>query len=264
MVCVPTPIDEHLLPDMTLLANACATVVEHAVPGQTLVLTSTTYVGCTHDLLVKPLAERGLIAGTDIFIAFSPERIDPGNVQHAQEDVPRVVGGATKQCTERASALLAEYADHLHRVSSAEAAEMTKLYENTFRAVNIALANEFADISGDLSLDILEVIDAAATKPYGFMPFYPGPGVGGHCIPCDPHYLLWQLRKSRRSAPVIESAMSAVALRPGRVLARAREVLAERGLPMFGAKVLIVVNHRRSTSSPGYRLRVRTSAIRTC
>jgi UDP-N-acetyl-D-glucosamine dehydrogenase len=240
LVCVPTPIDQHLLPDLRMLESACRTVVAHARPGQTIMLTSTTYVGCTRRLLVSPLAERGLIAGKGVFVAFSPERIDPGNTRHPQESVPRVVGGVTRDCADRATEILAGYADHLYRVSSAEAAEMTKLYENTFRAVNISLANEFADISSVLGLDIAEVIDAAATKPYGFMPFYPGPGVGGHCIPCDPHYLLWQLRAERQRAPMIEAAMTSVAARPGRVVRRAGEVLADRGRTMAGARILVV------------------------
>jgi UDP-N-acetyl-D-glucosamine dehydrogenase len=239
IVCVPTPVDRHLTPDLGPLAGACATVVSAAVPGQLIVLTSTSYVGCTRDLLVEPLARRGLIAGRDLHVAFSPERIDPANSRHAHETIPRVVGGVTVNCTERAATALSGYADHVHSVSSAEAAEMTKLVENTFRAVNIALANEFADVSAVFGLDVSEVIDAAATKPYGFMPFYPGPGVGGHCIPCDPHYLLWQLRAQRAEAPVTASAMAAVAGRPTRVI-RAGEMLAERGMSLRGADVLVL------------------------
>ncbi|GAB1694347.1 nucleotide sugar dehydrogenase [Krasilnikovia sp. M28-CT-15] len=239
LVCVPTPIDEHLAPDLTALRAACRTAVEHAVPGQTLVLTSTTYVGCTRDLLVGPLRERGFEVGADIFVAFAPERIDPGNDRHTQQQVPRVVGGVTSECVKRAAALLEHCAGSVHAVSSVEAAEMTKLYENTFRAVNISMANEFADISRGLGLDITEVITAAATKPYGFMPFFPGPGVGGHCIPCDPHYLLWQLRGDRVTSPLIETAMTLVAGRPTKVVQRAVEVLAEREMCIVGARVLI-------------------------
>ncbi|WP_412744724.1 nucleotide sugar dehydrogenase [Krasilnikovia sp. MM14-A1004] len=239
LVCVPTPIDEHLAPDLTALRAACRTAVEHAVPGQTLVLTSTTYVGCTRDLLVGPLRDRGFEVGVDIFVAFAPERIDPGNDRHVQQQVPRVVGGVTPECVKRAAALLEHCAGSVHAVSSVEAAEMTKLYENTFRAVNISMANEFADISRGLGLDITEVITAAATKPYGFMPFFPGPGVGGHCIPCDPHYLLWQLRGDRVSSPLIETAMTLVAGRPTKVVQRVVEVLAERETCIVGARVLI-------------------------
>ena len=240
IVCVPTPVDEHLIPDLTILRRACASVVEHAVPGQTLILTSTTYVGSTTDLLIRPLAERGLMAGEHVAVAFSPERIDPGNNRHSHEAVARVVGGATRSCADKAADALAGYAHTVHQVSSTGAAEMTKLVENTFRAVNIALANELAEITGVLELDVMEVIDAASTKPYGFMPFYPGPGVGGHCIPCDPHYLLWQLRKQRICAPVIEQAMNGIAGRPRRVVERCREVLAESGQGVAGARVLVV------------------------
>ena len=239
VVCVPTPVDEHLVPDLSILSAACRTLVARAAPGQTLVLTSTTYVGSTNDLLTVPLAERGFTVGEDIFVAFSAERIDPGSGAHAHEDVPRVIGGVTAKCSEHAQRLLARYAKEVHPVSTAEAAELTKLYENSFRAVNIALANEFSDICRVLSLDVREVIRAAATKPYGFMAFHPGPGVGGHCIPCDPHYLLWQLRSRRVNAPLLETAMTAVALRPQLVVTRAREVLADRGRPLEGARVLV-------------------------
>jgi len=240
VVCVPTPVDEHLMPDLSLLSAACATVVAQARAGQLLMLTSTTYVGCTEDLLVKPLTERGFLVGDDIHVAFSAERIDPGNTSVDHERVPRVVGGATRQCEDRAERLLLRYADSVHPVHSLAAAEMTKLLENTFRAVNIALANEFADICRHLDLDVATVIDAASTKPYGFMAFRPGPGVGGHCIPCDPHYLLWQLRSKRIEAPLITRAMNEIALRPGRVVDRVRDILSETGAGLFGARVLVV------------------------
>jgi UDP-N-acetyl-D-glucosamine dehydrogenase len=240
IIAVPTPVDEHLLPDLSILRTACAQVVENAVPGQVLILTSTTYVGSTSDLLVTPLLNRGFTVGEDIHVAFSPERIDPGNDRHRHEDVPRVIGGVTPACVEAASAALGAYARNLHAVSSPAAAEMTKLFENTFRAVNIALANEMAEVSRTLKLDAIEVIEAAATKPYGFMPFFPGPGVGGHCIPCDPHYLLWQLRSSRQVAPVIEQSMAAIAGRPSRVVDRVREVLSLNGRGMTGARVLVL------------------------
>jgi UDP-N-acetyl-D-glucosamine dehydrogenase len=240
IIAVPTPVDGHLLPDLSILRNACAQVVENAVPGQVLILTSTTYVGSTSDLLATPLRNRGFSVGEDIHVAFSPERIDPGNDRHRHEDVPRVVGGVTPACADAARAALGAYAENLHVVSSPAAAEMTKLFENTFRAVNIALANEMAEVSRTLKLDAIEVIEAAATKPYGFMPFFPGPGVGGHCIPCDPHYLLWQLRSSRQVAPVIEQSMAAIAARPLRVVDRVREVLSLNGRGMTGARVLVL------------------------
>jgi UDP-N-acetyl-D-glucosamine dehydrogenase len=240
IICVPTPVDRRLVPDLSALAGACAAVVALAVPGQTLVLTSTSYVGTTEDILAGPLRARGLRPGDDVFVAFSPERIDPANAEHPHIAVPRVVGGVTARCTEQALDVLGAYGAKLHPVSSAAAAELTKLLENTFRAVNIAFVNEIADVSRALGLDIREVIDAAATKPYGFMPFRPGPGVGGHCIPCDPHYLLWQLRGDRVSAPLTEQAMNAIAARPQRVVDRVREALSEIGLPLRAARVLVV------------------------
>jgi len=183
IVCVPTPVDAHLNPDLRALAGACASVVERARPGQVLILTSTTYVGCTHDLLVKPLAERGLRAGEDVFVAFSPERIDPGIAEHEHTRTPRVLGGVTAECAQWASDVVGLLTESVHQVSSAEAAEMTKLYENTFRAVTLALANEFAGICRSLHLDPVEVTKAAATKPYGFLACYPGPGSVGTASP---------------------------------------------------------------------------------
>lgn len=239
VICVPTPVDAHLVPDLSILRGACATVVQTAVAGQVIILTSTTYVGSTHDLLTVPLRERGLIAGRDLWVAFSPERINPG-IESAHEDVPRVVGGTTLECTHQASRHLSHTVRRVHQVSSPEVAELTKLLENTFRAVNIALINEFADIGHHLGLDILEVIDAAATKPFGFMKFTPGPGVGGHCIPCDPHYLTWQLQRSRAQVPLIQQAMDEIVSRPHVVADRAREVLAQHAVPITGARIVVV------------------------
>lgn len=240
IVCVPTPIDEHATPDLGILAAACRSVVESAVAGQLLILTSTTYPGCSNDLLVEPLRKRGLIAGQDLHVAFSPERIDPGNDHFTHEQVPRIVGGVTEACARAAADLLGRYAQNVYTVSSLKVAEMAKLLENTFRAVNIALANEFAEACRALHVPVMEVISAAATKPYGFMPFYPGPGVGGHCIPCDPHYLLWELRKARLDLPVIEHAMSEIAARPRRVVERIRDILADHRTPLAHARVLVI------------------------
>jgi len=240
VICVPTPVDAHLTPDLSLLRGACESVVRNVVAGQTVMLTSTTYVGCTQDLLVTPLQDRGFWVGRDVFVAFSAERIDPGNDAFEQAVVPRVVGGSSARCTDAAEHLLRRYALNVHRVGSLAAAEMTKLLENTFRAVNIALANEFADICEHLDVDVNDVIDAASTKPYGFMAFRPGPGVGGHCIPCDPHYLLWQLRKARMDAPLIERTMGEIARRPQRIVDQARRRLSENGLPLRRARVLVI------------------------
>ncbi|HCU93669.1 MAG TPA: nucleotide sugar dehydrogenase [Actinobacteria bacterium] len=240
IICVPTPVDDSRVPDLAALRGACAAVVSHARAGQTIILTSTTYAGTTTELLTEPLAARGLVAGTDVFVAFSPERIDPGNPDHVQRETPRVVGGATKACTGRAAWVVGHLTDVVYLVSSPDAAEATKLYENVFRAVSLALANEFADACGALGLDPVEVTLAAGTKPYGFLGAFPGPGVGGHCIPCDPHYLLWQLASSGRSLPLIKQAMRSIDLRPARVTQRAREVLAADGQDLAGARVVVV------------------------
>ena len=230
IICVPTPVDGDHRPDLAALRGACAAVVDQARPGQTIILTSTTYVGTTRELLTEPLAARGLRAGTDVYVAFSPERIDPGNPDHLQRDTPRVVGGATGTCADRAARVISQLTDVVYLVSSADAAEATKLYENIFRAVSLALANEFADACGALGLDPIEVTLAAGTKPYGFLGAFPGPGVGGHCIPCDPHYLLWQLDSRQRPAPLIKQAMRSIAERPHRVAERAAELLTAGGV----------------------------------
>jgi UDP-N-acetyl-D-glucosamine dehydrogenase len=240
LICVPTPVDERLQPDLRILRDACAAVVRHARPGQTLVLTSTTYVGTTRELLVAPLDERGLRVGEDVFVAFAPERIDPGVSEHAQLQTPRVLGGATQACSERAAAVLRHTCKRLHHVSSPEAAEMVKLYENTFRAVNIALAFEIAEACAEHRLDPVEVTDGAATKPYGFLPHYPSAGVGGHCIGVDPHYLLHDLRERGRPATLAEEALRKVNGRPRHVAWRAHEALVQLGRPLHEARVLVV------------------------
>lgn len=239
IVCVPTPVDEQRRPDPRALRAACASAVEHARPGQTLVLTSTISVGSTRELLVKPLAERGLRAGLDVAVAFAPERILPGDPTVDQHAVPRVLGGATLDCARRARELLAPTTERIHLVSSLEAAELTKLYENTFRAVNLAFANEMAGVCTHLGLDPVEIVDAAATKPYGFLAHYPGPGVGGHCIPVDPYYLLEPLRAAGVKAPIAEQAMAGIVARPAAVAARALALLRLRGIAGQEARVVI-------------------------
>ena len=240
IICVPTPVDAHYVPDLRALRGACASVVAHARPGQTVILTSTTYAGTTRELLAEPLRLRGLRVGTDVFVAFCPERIDPGNLDHLQRETPRVVGGISPACTERAAVIIGQLTDAVYLLSSPEAAEATKLYENIFRAVSLALANEFADACGTLNLDPVEVTLAAGTKPYGFLGALPGPGVGGHCIPCDPHYLLWQLSKQGRESPLIEQTMKSISMRPSRVAERAAEVLAAESRTLAGAAVIVV------------------------
>lgn len=240
VICVPTPVDEHLVPDLRPLRAACSSVAAHARRGSLVMLTSTSYVGTTRELLAQPLEARGFKVGTDVNVAFCPERIDPGPAAWPRELVPRVVGGITARCSDRAAEVTSSVCRSVHVVSSAEAAEMTKLLENSFRAVNIAFANEVSDICNELNLDIGEVIDAAATKPFGFMPFRPGPGAGGHCIPVDPHYLLWELRSQHLSAPVTESAMAALSARPHLVVERMVGILSERGIPLRGTRIVVV------------------------
>lgn len=240
IICVPTPVDEQHDPDLVALRSACQTVVQHAHPGQTIILTSTSFAGTTRQLLVEPLQQRGLRVGSDVYVAFSPERIDPGNPDHVQRETPRVVGGTTTRCSLHAARVIGQLTDSVYLVSSPEAAELTKLYENVFRAVTLALANEFSDVCGTLGLDPIEVTLAAATKPYGFLAAFPGPGVGGHCIPCDPHYLLWQLRTANTPTPLIEQAMQSIHARPARVVERAAEVLTGDGCSLVGAKVIVI------------------------
>ena len=257
IISVPTPIDGDHKPELSSLRGACAEVAGHVRPGQTLILTSTTYVGTTTELLAGPLRQRGFEPGADVFVAFSPERIDPGNPDHSPEETPRVVGGVTSRCATKAAEVISLLTERVYVVSSPEAAEATKLYENIFRAVSLALANEFADACSALRLDPIEVTLAAGTKPYGFLAAFPGPGVGGHCIPCDPHYLLWQLGSKGRSAPLIEQAMRSIRQRPERVVERAGEVLAAQGCSLAGARVMVV----GASYKPGVRDLRESSAV---
>jgi nucleotide sugar dehydrogenase len=240
IIAVPTPVDAEHLPDLAALRGACESVVERARPGQTIILTSTTFAGTTRELIADPLEKRGMRPGSDVFVAFSPERIDPGNPDHVQRQTPRVVGGVTPECSAHAGRIISLLTDSVYLVSSPEAAEATKLYENIFRAVSLALANEFADVCGTLGLDPIEVTLAAGTKPYGFLGTFPGPGVGGHCIPCDPYYLLWQLGEKDRLAPLIGRAMRSIDQRPDRVVSRAAEVLAGDGRELAGSRIIVV------------------------
>ncbi len=240
VICVPTPVDADRRPDPQALRQACADTVAHARPGQTIVLTSTTSVGSTRELLVEPLARRGLHAGADVAVAFAPERILPGDPNVEQHRVPRVLGGATPSCAAAARSLLETTTAHVHEVSSLEAAELTKLHENTFRAVNLALANELAGIATQLQLDPREIVDAAATKPYGYLAHYPGPGVGGHCIPVDPHYLLQPAHEAGVRTPIADTAMAAIDARPTLIANRALRLLRRRRLVPAHARVLIV------------------------
>lgn len=240
VVCVPTPLRKSRDPDISYVLAAAEAIARHLRPGQLIVLESTTYPGTTEELLLPLLERRGLRAGEGFFLAFSPERIDPGNAQYAVKDIPKVVGGVTPACTRLAALLYRQVVAHVHEVASPRVAELAKLYENTFRAVNIALANEMALICRHLGADVWEVIEAAATKPFGFMPFYPGPGIGGHCIPVDPFYLSWKARLAGYEPKFIGLADEINRAMPGHVVARLADALNDRGRAVRGARVLVL------------------------
>ncbi|UCD64450.1 MAG: nucleotide sugar dehydrogenase [Candidatus Zixiibacteriota bacterium] len=205
-ICVPTPLSKTKDPDVSFILTALNSIKRYVKKGTLVVLESTTYPGTTEDLILPLLTETGMKVGRDFFLAFSPERVDPGNKTYTTRNTPRVVGGTTPTCTRIARTFYEQTLPLVHAVSSTQAAEMVKLLENTFRSVNIGLVNEVAVMCDRLNLDVWEIIDAAATKPFGFMPFYPGPGLGGHCIPIDPHYLSWKLKSLNYYARFIELA----------------------------------------------------------
>jgi len=213
------------------------------------VLESTTYPGTTEDILVPLLAERGLVPGEGVAVAFSPERVDPGNERFGLRNTPKVVGGVTSSCADAAEALYGRTCDRMVRVSSPAAAETVKLLENTFRSVNIGLVNEFALICKRLGLDVWEIVDAAATKPFGFMTFRPGPGLGGHCIPVDPQYLAWKLRSLNFTARFVELADAVNSAMPEHVVSVLSDALNDRSLPLRGSKVLVLgVTYKRDVA----------------
>jgi UDP-N-acetyl-D-glucosamine dehydrogenase len=239
LIRVPTGLNKDGSPDLDALTHACRTVVASAVAGQTVILTSTTYVGCTRELLANPLSERGLVLGSDVFVAFSPEHAVPGDRRVPNDQVPRVLGGVTASCAERAAASLGSAEGPIHVVSSTECAEFIVLYESAFRAVNIAYANEMSVAAHALGIDIIEVIDAAVTVPPGFLPFRPGPGVGGPRIPRDPRFLMSQLGSADQPLPLVEQAMTSIERRPQFVVDRVRTALAEAGRELRDARILI-------------------------
>ncbi len=240
VICVPTPLRKSKDPDISYIVASATALAQRARPGQLVVLESTTYPGTTEELLVPMLQKQGLEPGIDVAVAFSPERIDPGNPTFGVRNTPKVVGGVTPACTAAAAALYGRCCDHIVPVSSPATAEMSKLLENIFRSVNIGLANEFALICHRLELDVWEVIDAAATKPFGFMAFRPGPGLGGHCIPIDPHYLTWKLRSRNFTARFVELADAINSRMPEHVLSVVSDALNDRAKAVRGSKVLIL------------------------
>ncbi len=240
IICVPTPLNKTRDPDIRYVLSAAEGVAEHVHPGMLVVLESTTYPGTTEELLLPLLEQGGLRVGRDFFLAFSPERIDPGRTDYTLRNTPKVVGGVTPECLQVASALYEAIITEVVPVSSPAAAEMTKLLENTFRAVNIALVNEMALMCDKLGLDVWEVIEAAATKPYGFMKFTPGPGIGGHCIPLDPHYLAWKLKTLNYNARFIQLAGEINSEMPKFWVDKVQDALNEVGKPVKGSRILIL------------------------
>jgi UDP-N-acetyl-D-glucosamine dehydrogenase len=240
VICVPTPLSKTDDPDLSFVVAAAEAVRDGLRPGQLVVLESTTYPGTTRELLAPALEESGLRAGSDFFLAFSPERVDPGNPTWHIENTPKIVGGLTPACHRLATALYGEVIENIVEVTSPEAAEMAKVLENTFRAVNIGLVNEMAVIADRLGIDIWEVIEAASTKPYGFMRFVPGPGLGGHCIPVDPIFLAWKMRTLQYRTRFIELAAEINGEMPRWVVERTAEALNRVRKPLNGSRVLVL------------------------
>jgi len=259
IVCVPTPLRKTGDPDLTYVMAATEALASRIDEGTLVVLESTTYPGTTEEVLLPRLQALELEVGRDLFLAFSPERVDPGNREYGAKNIPKVVGGVTPKCAEIAATLYGQWAEKVVTVSSTRVAEMVKLLENTFRSVNIALVNEMAMMCAHMGIDVWEVIDAAASKPFGFMPFYPGPGLGGHCIPIDPIYLRWKSRIDGFEPQFIDLAERVNGEMPLFVARRSMELLNERGKAMRGSRVHVMgVAYKRNVSdireSPALRI----------
>jgi UDP-N-acetyl-D-glucosamine dehydrogenase len=239
-ICVPTPLSKFKDPDVSYIVAATESVKQTLRRGQAIILESTTYPGTTREILLPALESTGLTVGQDFFLAFSPERVDPGNAHYGTRNTPKVVGGITADCIRVAVALYQPAIDTLVPVSTTEAAELVKLLENTFRSVNIGLVNEMAIVCDKLGVDVWEVIEAAATKPFGFMKFLPGPGLGGHCIPVDPHYLAWKMRGLNYKTRFIDLAGELNTEMPLFWVRKVAEALNEQGKAVRGARVLVL------------------------
>jgi len=239
-ICVPTPLGKTKDPDMSFVVTATESVAEALRPGQLIVLESTTYPGTTREVLLPTFEKRELQVGEDFFLCFSPERVDPGNGRWHTKNTPKVLGGITDRCTKLGEQVYELFIDEVVPVSSPEAAELTKLLENTFRMINIGLVNEMAVICDKLGVSVWEVIDAAATKPFGFMKFSPGPGLGGHCIPLDPHYLAWKMRTLHYKTRMIELAGEINTEMPAFWVGKVADALNDVGKPMRGARILVL------------------------
>jgi len=259
MIAVPTPIDDHRVPDLHAVRQAAGAVAAALQPGALIVLESTTYPGTTEEVVVPALRARGLEPGRDVFVGYSPERIDPGNRVWRLSNTPKVVAGLTPACLELTVALYERVVERVVPVSSLRTAEITKLFENIFRVVNIALVNEFQQICDGFGIDVWEVLAACASKPYGFMPFYPGPGLGGHCVPVDPFYLAWKARELGIATEFIELAGKVNAQQPAYVVGLVTRQLNERRKPLNGARVaLLGVAYKKNVAdvreSPAVRI----------
>lgn len=259
ILCVPTPLDIHREPDLSYVITSMEEIVPYLRPGQVVVLESTTYPGTTEEELCPRIENTGLVVGRDVFLVYSPEREDPGNKSFSTRTIPKVVGGSTPACLEIGLALYGKVIDKLIPVTSTRTAEAVKLMENIFRSVNIALVNELKTAFMKMDIDIFEVIKAASSKPFGYMPFYPGPGLGGHCIPIDPFYLTWKAREYGLSTRFIELAGEINTSMPGFVVSRATEVLNQKEKPLKNARILLLglaykANVDDDRESPTYRI----------
>jgi len=240
IICVPTPLRKRKVPNISYIIKATRSIEKYICNGQLIILESTTYPGTTRDVMLPILQRKGLKEGKDFFLAFSPERIDPGNKKYTFKNIPKVVGGISKKAGDLTKRLYSLIVDNVIAVSSAESAEVVKLLENTFRIVNIGLINEFAMLCHKLKIDVWEVVEAAKTKPFGFMPFYPGPGLGGHCIPADPLYLSWKARKVGFRTKMIDLAARTNLFMPQYVVHRAEALLAQQKKDILKSKILIL------------------------
>lgn len=246
-ICVPTPLRKTKDPDLTHVLEASNALAKHLRPGMLVVLESTTYPGTTEEAVLPILAERGLRVGADFFLCYSPERVDPANPEYGTKDIPKIIGGVTPECLRMGRAFYGRVMDTVVPVSSTLAAETAKLLENTFRMVNIGLANETAVLCSRMGIDVWEVIEAAATKPFGFMPFYPGPGLGGHCVPVDPHLLSWKSRQAGYEPRLIRLASEINGEMPRHVVDRVQSALNDAGKPVRGSRIhLVGVAYKRN------------------
>ncbi|MFA5050678.1 MAG: nucleotide sugar dehydrogenase [Patescibacteria group bacterium] len=251
IICVPTPLDKYKQPDITYIQSTVKEIARFIRKGQLIILESTTYPGTTREVILPVLQKSGLKVGKDFFLAFSPERIDPGNQKFNVRNVPKVVGGITPKCTKLTNLVYRSFLDKVFKVSSPEAAEMTKILENTFRIVNVSMINELALLCGKMGIDIWEVIEAAKTKPYGFMPFYPGPGIGGHCIPLDPFYLSWKAKEYGFYTRFIELGGEINDQMPHFVVTKVISGLNQHKKSLNGAKILVWgVAYKKDVADP--------------